>query len=446
MIFDFLKYLHPTWYFNLYPEHIRNYFPKSVARDDGSIMAEDSGYHSVEARKRDLAYRAFHQGYISKKTSSDKGLNIWEPIKISIHDQYRFLRKNFNTYWVWYVFVLRILSLKNPFLELRELFRTRSVRYQKNAPLLFNPQEYNGFDSKLLSEKPLVSIIIPTLNRYAYLKDILQDLEQQTYPHFEVLVIDQSEPYEPEFYEEFNLSIRLIRQKEKALWMARNQGVQQAKGQIIAFSEDDVRIKRNWLEEHLKCLDFWKADISCGVFFPKGAEIPANRSFFKYAEQFATGNACLYRNVFESTGLFDRNFEGQRMGDGEFGLRAYLTGFLSISTPYASCEDVKAPTGGLRQMGSWDAFRPKSFWSPRPIPSVLYFYRKYFGDKAAILSLLKNIPPSLVPYAFKRNRVLLILGTALSLFFIPLLFLQVCRSWKQASRKLGNQKIDQLSS
>jgi glycosyltransferase involved in cell wall biosynthesis len=31
------------------------------------------------------------------------------------------------------------------------------------------------------TEQPLVSVIIPTLNRYVYLKDVMEDLEKQDY-------------------------------------------------------------------------------------------------------------------------------------------------------------------------------------------------------------------------------------------------------------------------
>ena len=174
----------------------------------------------------------------------------------------------------------------------------------------------------------------------------MKDLEQQDYNNFEVIVVDQSEPYNPEFYSGFNLNINLIRQEEKALWLARNTAIKNSKGEFIALSEDDVRIKPNWISSHLKCLDYFDAEVSAGVFYPEGQNIPIDRSYFAIASQFATGNAMLYKNVFKRVGLFDRQFEKQRMGDGEFGLRVYLENIKSVSNPIASCIDVKAGTGG----------------------------------------------------------------------------------------------------
>src|SRR5690606_14889305 len=143
-------------------------------------------------------------------------------------------------------------------------------------------------------KNPKISVIIPTLNRYDHLKHILQDFENQEYSNFEVVVIDQSDDYNPDFYTDFKLDIKLIRQEEKALWLARNTGIKKASGAFIALSEDDVRILPDWISNHLKCLDFFDCNVSAGVFYPEGQQIPKERSFFAIASQFATGNAMLY--------------------------------------------------------------------------------------------------------------------------------------------------------
>jgi Predicted glycosyltransferases len=237
--------------------------------------------------------------------------------------------------------------------------------------------------SDLELARPLISVVIPTLNRYNYLEDILSDLEKQTYRNFEVIVCDQSDEFNESIYENRQLEIRVIRQSEKALWLARNQCIKAAKGEYVAFSEDDVRVEPDWLVQHLRCIHGFGVDISAGVFYPEGSRIPYDRSFYHWADQFATGNALIKKSVFNKTGLFDRQFERMRSGDGEFGARCFLNGFRSVSNPFACCVDVKAPTGGLRQMGSWDSFRPTRFFAPRPVPSVLYYVRKYFGASSA---------------------------------------------------------------
>lgn len=447
MLFPFLQYISPTWYFNLAPKTSAfAYFPDwdSLADEEKALIQWDSGYSSREVSKLDAAYQAWQKGFI--ETSPEKQLDTGA-ITPAVADNYRFLRRYFHPLWSYYVLALRLLSLHNPVKELGGFFRSRKLRrlplYERVYP---HETAYARFQSKLMQQAPRVAVIIPTLNRYEYLRDALQDLEQQDYPNFEVIIVDQSEPYRPEFYEGFQLDIRLIRQEEKALWLARNTAIKATESEWIALSEDDIRMPPDWLSHHIKCLDFFQADISSGVFFPKGSRIPAGRNFFRWADQFATGNACLKKEVFRKIGLFDRQFEKQRMGDGEFGLRAYLAGFKSISNHLAWCEDIKAPNGGLRQMGSWDAFRPKSWWAPRPVPSVLYLCRKYHGTKAAWRLLANNTAPSLIPYQFKGNKGMLLLGIPLGILLLPLVLTQVIRSWSISSRMLREgAKIEYLS-
>lgn len=432
MLFHFLKYLYPTHYFQLFRKNGTSIFPivGKLPKDIFEQLEVDYSFECEAARNYDLSWQAIHKGYIGE-TETYRNFET-----LPIGDEYRFIRKYFHKAWAFYVLMLRILSLKNPILEIAAYRKTSSVKrslYQNN-PIIY--QDWKTFGSKLLQENCLVSVIIPTLNRYEYLKDILSDFEKQTYNNFEVWIIDQSKPFQPEYCKEFNLNIHHIQQEEAALWLARNTAIQKSSGKFIALSEDDVRINPDWIENHIKALDFFEADISAGVFYPLGSSIPKERSFFSISSQFATGNAMLYKDVFKESGLFDTQFEKQRMGDGEFGLRAYLRGFKSISNPYASCIDIKAGTGGLREMGSWDAFRPKNLLSPRPIPSVLYFYRKYFGFDRSILALLKSVPASIIPYRYKKNKKFLIVGVIFSIILFPFVLLQVIISWRLATKKL----------
>jgi GT2 family glycosyltransferase len=167
-----------------------------------------------------------------------------------------------------------------------------------------------------------------------------------------------------------------------------------------------------------------------------GDRVPENYNFFRRSDQLDTGNVMLKKSIFKAIGLFDRQFEKQRMGDGEFGLRAHVNGYLNISNPYAKRLHLKVGSGGLREMGSWDGFRPRKWLDPRPIPSVLYLYRLYFGDKKAKLELLKTVPKSIMPYRFKGNKLLMLLGAVITIFILPIIIFQVNKSWKLATDKI----------
>lgn len=432
MVFSFLKYLQPTHYFQLYTKTKTSVFP-IIEELPSFVIAKlqpDDRFKSEQAKHYDLSWQAIQKGYIGD------GATYTNFEKVSVHDNYHFIRKYFNKAWVFYVLILRLISFKNPIKEIAGWYTTRQISRVKIHDVLLYDTDYTTFESVLVKRNLKVSVVIPTLNRYDYLKDVLRDFEQQDYSNFEVIVVDQSDPFDEDFYNNFELDIQLIRQEEKALWLARNNAIRHATGEFIALSEDDVRIEANWISSHLKCLDYFKAQVSAGVFYPEGQQIPKERSFFAIATQFATGNAMLYKTVFESVDLFDRQFEKQRMGDGEFGLRLYLADIKSISNPKASCVDVKAGVGGLREMGSWDAFRPSNFFAPRPIPSVLYFFRRYFGNKPARLAMLRMVPLSIFPYQFKKNKPLLIIGIFVTLLLLPIVCYQVFKSWYLASQKI----------
>ncbi|MCK0125029.1 glycosyltransferase family 2 protein [Gelidibacter sp. F2691] len=441
MIFKFLQYLQPTQYFQLRTTKGTSVFPiiEELPDDIRNQLLLDPIYSSETAKNYDLSWQAIQLGYVGDVSTYSK----FE--QTSLFDNYHFIRKYFHPAWVLYVLMVRVLTFHNLFAEFKAWLKTRAT---KRISYIHKPIAYNGwdnFDSTRIAENPKISVVIPTLNRYDYLKDVLNDLEQQDYANFEVIIVDQSDAFNSDFYKDFDLELNVIQQPEKALWLARNRAIKASNGPLIALSEDDVRIQPNWLTNHIKALDFFRAQVSAGVFYPEGQSIPIERSFFAMATQFATGNAMLDKSVFEKVGLFDRQFEKQRMGDGEFGVRVYLAGIKSVSNPHASCIDVKAATGGLRDMGSWDAFRPKNLFAPRPIPSVLYYFRKYYGNTAARWALLRTVPLSMMPYQFKRNKFMMVLGVFLSLLLLPLVVSQVAWSWQLASRKLKEgAKIEEI--
>jgi len=102
---------------------------------------------------------------------------------------------------------------------------------------------------------PLISVIIPTYQREAVLRATLQDILSQSYPRFEVLVIDQTLHHEPAT----QLYLEDLARSQKILWFpvtwaslpaARNYGVRRSRGEIILFIDDDVKIPPDYLAAH----------------------------------------------------------------------------------------------------------------------------------------------------------------------------------------------------
>lgn len=426
-MFEFLKYIHPSNYYRLAHQM------SQVVMSFPAEIEQRVGYRVLESEQMDMAYQHLQSGLIPNITDSRNSLQNQKIT--SVKDNYIFINRYFSKAQVMWVFFVRLLSFSNPLLEVIGLIS--SLKYKRVKIVPQRHKDFLSFESNLIQSDPLVSVIIPTLNRYEYLKEVLADLEKQDYTHFEVIICDQSEPVNEAFYQGWNINIQLIGQEEKALWRARNRCIKKSKGDYILLFDDDSRVEQNWISNHLKCLDYFKVAISAGVTHTLvGGGLGKKDTYFHLSDVFDTGNAMVKREVFEKVGLFDRQFEKQRMGDSEFGIRSLLGGYVVLSNPLAKRVHLKVETGGLRQMGSWDAVRPKNLLAPRPIPSVLYLIRKYHNTHEAILYLIKNIPQSYIPYKLKGNKkakLLIILAIPL---WLPLAFVSVLKSWKQASQKL----------
>lgn len=105
---------------------------------------------------------------------------------------------------------------------------------------------------------PLVSVIVPTFNRAAYLAAALNSALGQTYPNCEIIVIDDgSTDNTKEVVQPYLSKVQYVYQDNKGNAAARNTGLTRAKGKYIAFLDsDDVWLKEKcakqvaFLEEH----------------------------------------------------------------------------------------------------------------------------------------------------------------------------------------------------
>jgi len=87
---------------------------------------------------------------------------------------------------------------------------------------------------------PRVSIIIPTYNRASLLREALESVFAQTYQDFEVIVVDDgSTDGTGEILKDLLDKVRYIRQENLGCGAARNRGMEEAKGEYIAFLDSD---------------------------------------------------------------------------------------------------------------------------------------------------------------------------------------------------------------
>ena len=95
---------------------------------------------------------------------------------------------------------------------------------------------------------PRVSVVIPAYNAERYLRETLESVLAQTYRDFEVVVVDDgSKDSTAAIAEGVGGPVRVIRQANAGPSAARNHGIREARGDLIAFVDSDDL----WLPEKL---------------------------------------------------------------------------------------------------------------------------------------------------------------------------------------------------
>lgn len=142
--------------------------------------------------------------------------------------------------------------------------------------------------------RPMVSVVIATKDRDVELRRCLPRLLGSSYPDFEVLVMDNGPSTERTADLVASLAdprVRYFRLPIPGVSRARNRGVEEANGSIIAFTDDDVEVDASWISEIVRAFcETPAADAVTGLVLPAALETRAQL-------------------IFEEMGGFDRGFQ-----------------------------------------------------------------------------------------------------------------------------------------
>ena len=197
-----------------------------------------------------------------------------------------------------------------------------------------------------------MTVLICTHNRASQLDGALRSLESQSLPKdsFEVVVVDNaSTDATQEVFEGCAergiLNLRYVKEMELGLDAARNRGIREARGEIVAFLDDDARARADWAEAILTGFAEHDAPILGGkVSLIWEAERPGwfSDALLKYLIHCDYGervvevsaapwlygtNVAFRKSIFQEIGLFrlDLDRKGESLmggGDTEFFQRA----------------------------------------------------------------------------------------------------------------------------
>ena len=192
------------------------------------------------------------------------------------------------------------------------------------------------------------SIVIPTYNRLPILQKCLQAMEAQnfTQPYEIVVVDDGSTDGTVEFLQshagEFP-HVRLFLQNHEGAAIARNTGIDLAKGDTIVFIDSDLVVTPVFLSAHAKALE--KASKSGERAFTYGLVINTSNFDNPTSEKikiqdistafFATGNVAISKHWLIEAGKFDTSFRQYGWEDLELGVRLKKLGLKLIKCPEA---------------------------------------------------------------------------------------------------------------
>ena len=115
-----------------------------------------------------------------------------------------------------------------------------------------------------MSGNPLVSVIIPTYNRCALLCETIDNVFEQTYRNFELIVVDDGSTDETlSGLRQYGDRIRVITQANAGAAVARNRGIAVAHGEIIAFQDSDDLWQPTKLERQVALLGKMDTSVPC---------------------------------------------------------------------------------------------------------------------------------------------------------------------------------------
>lgn len=168
-----------------------------------------------------------------------------------------------------------------------------------------------------------VSIVIPTLNRKDLLKETLNSLFDQTYPKdkYEIIVSDDgstdgTEGMVKELMRDSPCQLRYFKSKSryKGPATARNIGIENARGEIIGFTDDDCVASPTWIEQAVPYFENHKIGGIQGNIKPQIDNANWLKKVFKIGHgvthtkdtgRYLTGNMFYRKEVIIEAGCFE---------------------------------------------------------------------------------------------------------------------------------------------
>uniref|UniRef100_UPI0025B6A993 glycosyltransferase family 2 protein n=1 Tax=Aeromonas caviae TaxID=648 RepID=UPI0025B6A993 len=212
-----------------------------------------------------------------------------------------------------------------------------------------------------------VSVLICTYNREDMLVNTIKDVLAQSYESFEVIVVDQTVQHLPEtqsYIDSISNVVKFVKQSP-SLTKARNRALKEARGKILIFIDDDVRLNKDFIQEHVNAHRAGFSVVQGRIVEAKDSNKKASPTpqNMDWKIKIRGRNDCLHmggtntltgcnfsieRDVVERVGLFDEFFQNLAIReDADYGIRCHRAGEKMIFWPKAELEHLRSNVGGV---------------------------------------------------------------------------------------------------
>lgn len=189
----------------------------------------------------------------------------------------------------------------------QELF-ARKISYNNSTKLVEELINNNSKEYSNITDKRLISVIVPVYNVQDYLPQCLDSISNQTYGNIEVIIVNDGSTDESgaiaKAYCDKDDRFTYIAQKNQGLSAARNTGIDNAKGEYLAFVDSDDWLGEDYLEKLYNAIIMQNSDMAvCGFVVEDGSDSTSSKNFdtsMLYSKEAAM--KCL-SNIFQKEDL-----------------------------------------------------------------------------------------------------------------------------------------------
>jgi glycosyltransferase involved in cell wall biosynthesis len=403
-------------------------------------------FKTLEAAALELGHRWIRRGallrHVPNLVPQDAGASATHDLPFA--DEVRFAYYRCGRKWAaWAVFRAVVTRATNLSTAIRSWRAVMSGPRPAEPP----PLRSIGVEVSMPDAPPCVSVLIPTVDRYPYLRTLLGQLRKQTVRPLEIIIVDQTAAgaREGNLAEDFrDLPIKLVFQDAPGQCSSRNAALQMARGDYILFIDDDDEVPPDLIELHLRTLRQFQAGVSSGVAEEVGAgPLPADFRFLRASDVFPTNNTMMRREILRRSGLLDLAYNHRPRADGDLGMRIYLTGACMVLNPAISVLHHHAPAGGLRKHKArtvtYAMSRTSLFHRALAGASEIYLAGRYWPRRHAREMLWQSV---LGTFSLRGNRLRRLAKMVVSGALLPLTMWEL-RS-KMATAKEMTRQFPQI--